>query len=65
MIFQSTVDNPLGTKNNVMSVATSDFEVFEALAMDSVGSCSEKGSGKMSKYPPHWLLNTWLLPAAL
>ncbi|CAB0001318.1 unnamed protein product [Nesidiocoris tenuis] len=29
------VDNDMGSKNNVISVKNSDFEVFQALAMDS------------------------------
>lgn len=35
---EPTVDNDLGTKNNVISVKKSDFLVFEALAADSIGS---------------------------
>ena len=40
--WQKLLDNNLGTKNNVVIVRESDFEVFEALAMDSV-STGEKG----------------------
>ena len=43
--LQKKVDNTLGTKNNVVTVKTSDFEVFEALACDSVSLGQEK-SGK-------------------
>ncbi|UYV68214.1 PRKAB2 [Cordylochernes scorpioides] len=39
---ESVVDNELGTKNNLIRVRKSDFEVFEALAMDSVNSGSQK-----------------------
>lgn len=35
---EPTVDNDVGTKNNVISVKKSDFLVFEALAADSIGS---------------------------
>ncbi|KFM77600.1 5'-AMP-activated protein kinase subunit beta-2, partial [Stegodyphus mimosarum] len=41
---QPTVDNDLGTKNNLVSVKKSDFEVFEALAVDSISSSSGGGS---------------------
>ncbi|XP_064470688.1 5'-AMP-activated protein kinase subunit beta-1-like [Ornithodoros turicata] len=46
---EPTVDNDLGTKNNLINVKASDFEVFEALAMDSVGSGS---SQSISGSPP-------------
>ncbi|GFR01178.1 5'-AMP-activated protein kinase subunit beta-1 [Trichonephila clavata] len=35
---EPTVDNEMGTKNNLISVKKSDFLVFEALAADSIGS---------------------------
>lgn len=38
---EPTADNELGTKNNYITIKKSDFEVFEALAMDSV----KTGSG--------------------
>lgn len=47
---QPTVDNDLGTKNNVISVQKSDFEVFEALAVDSISTTS--GSSTVSGSPP-------------
>lgn len=47
---EPTVDNDLGTKNNLINVKQSDFEVFEALAMDSVNSGS--GSQNVSGSPP-------------
>lgn len=34
----------MGTKNNVVCVRKSDFEVFEALAIDSVSSNSGSAS---------------------
>lgn len=34
----STIDNGLGSKNNVIKVKKTDFEVFDALAIDSVAS---------------------------
>ena len=40
--YQPKVDNNLGTQNNVTSVQPSDFEVFEALAVDSLNS-GDKG----------------------
>lgn len=36
--YEPTVDNDVGSKNNVISVKKSDFLVFEALAADSIGS---------------------------
>lgn len=47
---EPTVDNDMGTKNNLINVKQSDFEVFEALAMDSVGSGS--GAQSVSGSPP-------------
>lgn len=47
---EPTVDNDMGTKNNLINVKQSDFEVFEALAMDSVGSGSSTQS--VSGSPP-------------
>ncbi|XP_054708272.1 5'-AMP-activated protein kinase subunit beta-1-like isoform X2 [Uloborus diversus] len=47
---QPTVDNNMGSKNNIVSVKKSDFEVFEALAIDSVSSCSG-GSAFSSSSP--------------
>ncbi len=42
---QPKQDNGLGGENNVVTVRGSDFEVFEALAIDSV-STGHQGSGK-------------------
>jgi hypothetical protein len=36
------VDNGMGSKNNQVHVKASDFEVFEALAMDSVSTGHNK-----------------------
>ncbi|CAG0883495.1 unnamed protein product [Darwinula stevensoni] len=47
---EPTLENDMGTKNNVMTVRKTDFEVFEALAIDSVSS-SNTGSG-LSGSPP-------------
>ncbi|XP_064621881.1 5'-AMP-activated protein kinase subunit beta-2-like isoform X2 [Lineus longissimus] len=46
---EALVSNDLGTQNNYISVKSSDFEVFEALAQDSIGSVS---SSKLSGSPP-------------
>lgn len=35
LLFQPTVQNSMGTLNNVIKVKNTDFEVFEALALDS------------------------------
>lgn len=42
---ESTVDNDLGSQNNSVNVKSSDFEVFEALAMDSVSAGQKSVSG--------------------
>ncbi|XP_065303689.1 5'-AMP-activated protein kinase subunit beta-2 [Dermacentor albipictus] len=47
---EPTVDNDMGTKNNLINVKQSDFEVFEALAMDSESSGS--GAQSVSGSPP-------------
>ena len=38
--FQPTKENASGPKNNVITVKKQDFEVFEALDMDSISSAS-------------------------
>lgn len=38
--LQRIVDNGLGTKNNMISVKKTDFEVFQALEKDSEGISS-------------------------
>jgi len=38
LLTQPQVDNDFGSKNNKLTVNASDFEVFEALAMDSNSS---------------------------
>ena len=40
MLFQPTKENTAGPKNNVITVKKQDFEVFEALDMDSISSAS-------------------------
>lgn len=55
---QPAVDNDMGTKNNLVSVNKSDFEVFEALAVDSISSnsgastSSELHTGSFSQEVP-------------
>lgn len=39
-MFQKNVENDVGTKNNMISVRESDFEVFQALAKDSEDAAS-------------------------
>lgn len=36
----------MGTENNIVTVRASDFEVFEALATDSVNSGHSRGPGR-------------------
>lgn len=43
-LFQKNIDNDIGTKNNLVSVRKSDFEVFQALAKDI-----EEGGGTTQK----------------
>ncbi|GIX94304.1 5'-AMP-activated protein kinase subunit beta-1 [Caerostris extrusa] len=50
---QPTVNNDLGTKNNLLSVQKSDFEVFEALALDSSSSNSGNSSNCNSSAAPY------------
>lgn len=45
--FQPSTANNLGTLNNIVTVKKSDFEVFEALALDSVNTTTKS---KQSKY---------------
>lgn len=45
-LFQPTTTNDLGTLNNVVKVKKSDFEVFEALDIDSKSAASSKKHGK-------------------
>lgn len=37
VLFQKVIDNGMGSKNNLVTVKMSDFEVFQALAKDSEG----------------------------
>lgn len=42
-IFQRKVANEMGSENNELSVKASDFEVFEALDMDSRATALKGG----------------------
>jgi 5'-AMP-activated protein kinase regulatory beta subunit len=48
---EPTVDNNMGTKNNIIDVKKTDFEVFEALAIDS-DTVSHGRKGSVSGSPP-------------
>lgn len=52
-IFQNLVDNGMGSKNNLVSVRKSDFEVFQALAKDSEGIISSAQTEYGQEVPPH------------
>lgn len=47
------VDNGMGSKNNLVSVRQSDFEVFQALAKDSEGVISSAQTEYGQEVPPH------------
>ncbi|XP_066598387.1 5'-AMP-activated protein kinase subunit beta-2 [Prorops nasuta] len=47
------VDNGMGSKNNLVSVRKSDFEVFQALAKDSEGVISSAQTEYGQEMPPH------------
>ena len=47
-LIQPKVTNDLGSHNNVVRVKSSDFEVFEALAMDSFTTSNKTSKYKMS-----------------
>lgn len=50
---EPSTTNTLGTLNNVVTVKKSDFEVFEALALDSVNTTNKnKHSTELSSSPP-------------
>lgn len=38
VIFKDKIPNTFGTENNIVSVKSSDFEVFEALGIDNVAT---------------------------
>lgn len=42
--LQRIIDNGMGSKNNLVTVKKSDFEVFQALAMDSESISSNQQS---------------------
>ncbi|CAD5118834.1 DgyrCDS7512 [Dimorphilus gyrociliatus] len=43
---EQKTESDLGTENNIVTVRASDFEVFEALATDSVNSGQNRGTGR-------------------
>ena len=47
------IDNGMGSKNNLVSVRKSDFEVFQALAKDSEGITSSAQTEYAQDIPPH------------
>lgn len=46
------VDNGMGSKNNMVSVKQSDFEVFQALAKDSEGGLNDGPKDYSQEIPP-------------
>ncbi|CAH1406931.1 unnamed protein product [Nezara viridula] len=46
------VENGMGSKNNLIAVKNTDFEVFQALAMDSEGGSSNQQSEYCQEIPP-------------
>lgn len=64
---EPTVDNDVGSKNNVISVKKSDFLVFEALAADSIGQTyngSPPGSYSQ-EVPQHKTIEKKVFPPVL
>lgn len=53
LLLQKIVDNGMGSKNNLVSVRKSDFEVFQALAKDSEGVSSSTQTEYGQEIPPH------------
>lgn len=51
--MQKIVDNGMGSKNNLVAVRKSDFEVFQALAKDSEGVTSGAQTEYAQDVPPH------------
>ncbi|XP_060571068.1 5'-AMP-activated protein kinase subunit beta-2-like isoform X3 [Ruditapes philippinarum] len=52
-VNEPSTSNNLGTLNNIVTVKKSDFEVFEALALDSVNTSSKsKQTTELSGSPP-------------
>lgn len=49
---EPTATNEMGSLNNSIGVKRSDFEVFEALAIDSINSLSAKKRAEISGSPP-------------
>lgn len=52
-ILQKVIDNGMGSKNNLVTVKMSDFEVFQALAKDSEGvhSSAQTEYSQVKYYP--------------
>jgi len=46
---EPTTDSDIGSKNNIISVKKTDFEVFDALDMDSITSASGQTHSKYFK----------------
>lgn len=62
MLFQKNIDNDVGTKNNLVSVRKSDFEVFQALAKDSEGAgTSIKEYSQVMVFDNRLFLNFYVL----
>ncbi|KAL1139442.1 hypothetical protein AAG570_006426 [Ranatra chinensis] len=55
------IENGMGSKNNMISVKNSDFEVFQALAMDSESAASNQQSDDYSQEIPP--VRPWEKPA--
>ncbi len=45
-LLQPSISNDIGSLNNTVTVKKSDFEVFEALALDSVAAVDKKKPSK-------------------
>ena len=50
--LKPTMDNGIGSKNNVVSVRKTDFEVFDALDIDSTTVSGTLGTGIVLKISP-------------
>lgn len=60
--FQRTADNGMGSKNNLVSVKRSDFEVFQALDMDSESASDRQQSKLLCDTIKSILIGTRLRP---
>ena len=54
--FQTVVTSQLGTINNLIQVRKSDFEVFDALQVDSLDSSDTTGQSKGVQAPAAFVL---------